>query len=304
MTTGASIHTPVMAAEVAAWLRPLPGQIFVDGTLGGGGHAALLGRAVAPSGRVLGLDVDATALERASTHLGGLPVETYHASYAKLPLLLESLQLTAVDGIVLDLGLSSDQLADASRGFSFHSDGPLDLRFDVSRGLPASELLARWDEKRLADALFQFGEERYSRRIARRIVAERANEPLRTASQLARLVRSCVPRGRGQAMDPATRTFQALRIAVNNELQTLQTALETLPPVLSPGGRMAILSFHSLEDRLVKNAFRNNPHLLPLNKKPFLPGDEEAALNPRARSAKLRVAEKLDRSSPQPEVEN
>ena len=198
-----------------------------------------------------------------------------------------------MDGILLDLGLSSDQLADTRRGFSFQADGQLDLRFDTSRGEPAWELIARLDERSLADIIYQFGEERFSRRIAKRIVETRRTSPIQTADELAQLVRSCVPRSRGHRIDPATRTFQALRIAVNGELSALEQALSVLPDCLAPGGRLAIISFHSLEDRLVKHAFRADDRLTVLTKRPLRPTDEEAAANPRARSAKLRVAERV-----------
>jgi 16S rRNA (cytosine1402-N4)-methyltransferase len=188
------------------------------------------------------------------------------------------------------LGLSSDQLASPDRGFSFHSAGPLDLRFDPTRGDPAWKMLARISEEHLADLIFQFGEERFSRQIARRVVAERRQRPIRTAEQLAALVRSCVPRSRGHQIDPATRTFQALRIAVNAELEALKKALRRLPDCLKAGSRLAIISFHSLEDRLVKQAFRDDPRLTVVTRRPVQAQDEEMQANPRSRSAKLRVA--------------
>jgi 16S rRNA (cytosine1402-N4)-methyltransferase len=193
----------------------------------------------------------------------------------------------------LDLGLSSDQLADAGRGFSFQVDGPLDLRFDPESGEAAWELLAHIGEQRLSDIIFQYGEERHSRRIAKKIVETRRNAPIRTAGELAELVRSCVPRTPGLRIDPATRTFQALRIAVNSELASLEAALAKFPDCLKPGGRLVIISFHSLEDRLVKHAFRGDERLEVLTKKPVLPSPREEAENPRSRSAKLRVAERV-----------
>jgi 16S rRNA (cytosine1402-N4)-methyltransferase len=197
-----------------------------------------------------------------------------------------------VDGILLDLGLSSDQLADHGRGFSFDSAGDLDLRFDTSRGLPAWKLIERMPAQELADMIYRYGEERLSRRIARRIVESRARFPIRTAADLASIVRSCVPRRSSLKIDPATRTFQALRIAVNNEIDALETILRQGPDLLRPGGRMAVISFHSLEDRIVKQAFRDDPRLTVLTRKPIRPSDEEIARNPRAKSAKLRVAER------------
>jgi 16S rRNA (cytosine1402-N4)-methyltransferase len=286
-------HIPVLLDEIVTWLQPAPGKRFVDGTLGGGGHTEALAMRVLSDGTVWGIDLDAAALTRCETRLAGLPVRLVAGSYTEIPELLSQENVTAVDGILLDLGLSSDQLADASRGFSFQTDGPLDLRFDTDRGRPASELVAHLDERRLADLIFQYGEERYSRRIARQIVAVRRESPIRTAQQLADLVRRCVPRSREQTIDPATRTFQALRIAVNGELDALETALRTLPDCLTVGGRLAIISFHSLEDRLVKNAFRNDSRLEVLTKRPLTASPAETAANPRARSAKLRVAQRV-----------
>jgi 16S rRNA (cytosine1402-N4)-methyltransferase len=291
MTTP-TIHVPVLCAEVVEALQLRPGDVCFDGTLGGGGHTAALARCVGPDGRVLAADLDPQAIERASRALAGQPVLLYHGSYVDLPELLVDLEIPAVQGILLDLGLSSDQLADAERGFSFQDDGPLDLRFDPSRGEPASALLARLREEELADLIFQFGEERFSRRIARKIVATRKQAPVRTSAELARLVRSCVPRSREQAIDPATRTFQALRIAVNDELAAIARALRLLPDCLAPGGRIAVISFHSLEDRLVKHAFRDDPRLEPLGRRPTVASAEELAANARARSAKLRVAQR------------
>jgi 16S rRNA (cytosine1402-N4)-methyltransferase len=204
---------------------------------------------------------------------------------------LEQLEIPAVDGVVLDLGLSSDQLADADRGFSFNSPGELDLRFDPTSGEPAWRLFDRLTEKQLADIIYQYGEERFSRRIAREIVARRRESPVRTAEELATLVRRCIPhRGPAERIDPATRTFQALRIAVNEELKSLDTILKRLPDCLRPGGRAAIITFHSLEDRAVKQAFREDDRYEVLTKKPLYPSDAELAANPRSRSAKLRVA--------------
>lgn len=283
-------HVPVLAEEVLQWLAPHPGQVFVDGTLGGGGHTRLLAAAVGDEGRVIAVDRDAAAVERFARERPP-NVVTRHASYAELPDVLVELDTPAVDSILLDLGLSSDQLADESRGFSFQSEGPLDLRFDTSEGEPAWQLLARLDERRLADLIYEYGEERFSRRIARAILRRRREEPIRTAADLAELVRRCVPRSRHSKIDPATRTFQALRIAVNAELEELETALRVLPDCLAPGGRLAIISFHSLEDRRVKNAFRDDERLTVLTRKPIRPAEQEVAVNPRARSAKLRVAE-------------
>ncbi|MFO0819240.1 MAG: 16S rRNA (cytosine(1402)-N(4))-methyltransferase RsmH [Pirellulales bacterium] len=288
-----TVHIPVLLQEVLEWLAPQPGSILVDGTLGGGGHTRELAQRVAPGGLVIGLDRDPRAIERTAVALQGLPVRLVHASYADLPQVLAELGIPAVDGVLLDLGLSSDQLADDERGFSFHSDGPLDLRFDTESGRPAWELLQRMPTDELANLIYEYGEERHSRRIAREIVAARQRQPIRTAAQLGDLLRRVVPRSRQDRIDPATRTFQALRIAVNGELKELERALLELPSCLRPGGRAAIISFHSLEDRLVKQSFRDNPRWNSLTKKPIWPSEEEEERNPRSRSARLRVAESV-----------
>jgi 16S rRNA (cytosine1402-N4)-methyltransferase len=309
MTARQPLHIPVLAREVVDWLNPQPGQVIVDGTLGGGGHTRLIAerlasgrRRLASGGRqppenpadasfVLALDRDPAAIAAAERNLAGLPVQVARANFCDLPSVLDELKLEAVDTVLLDLGLSSDQLADESRGFSFDADGELDLRFDREEGEPAWKILARLRENEIADLIYQFGEERFSRRIARRIVEQRATRPIRTAGELADLVRRAVPRS-ADRIDPATRTFQALRIAVNRELESLDLALERIPDRLKPGGRLAIISFHSLEDRRVKEAFRSDPRLEPRTKKPIRPTEEEVASNPRSRSAKLRVAER------------
>ena len=292
MTPAPSQHVPVLAQEVITWLRPAPGQTFVDGTLGGGGHTRLLAQAVGQSGQVIALDRDPAAVELAATRLRGLSVRAVEANYSDLPEVLSQLGIEAVDGIVLDLGLSSDQLADPNRGFSFHSTGALDLRFDTSRGEPAWKLVDRLSAEHLADLIYRYGEERYSRRIARRIVETRRAAPIKTAADLARIVRASVPRSRDERIDPATRTFQALRIAVNEELKWLEVGLRRLPGCLRPGGRIAAISFHSLEDRLVKDAFRSDDRLQVCTRRPIRPNEEEVAANPRSSSAKLRVAER------------
>lgn len=296
MTTRSTQHLPVLADEVLSWLEPRPGKTFVDGTLGGGGHTRLIAEKVGPDGLVIALDRDAEAVDVASQALQGLPVVLVHGNYADIPEVLADRGVPAVDGILLDLGLSSDQLADDERGFSFHSMGPLDLRFDKSRGEPAWKLLERLSEEHLANLIFEFGEERYSRRIARQIVAQRKQSPVHTSRELAELVRRCVPRSRQERIDPATRTFQALRIAANEELKWLEVSLRRLPDCLRPGGRFAVISFHSLEDRQVKEAFRDDPRLNVLTRRPVRAGEAEIDTNPRSRSAKLRVAERLQDS--------
>jgi 16S rRNA (cytosine1402-N4)-methyltransferase len=282
---------PVLLDEVVQWLEPQPGAVIVDGTLGGGGHTRALAERVAPDGFVLAFDRDPAALAAAERNLKGLNVKLAEGNFTDLPQVLADLEIDAVNGIVLDLGLSSDQLADAARGFSFDADGPLDLRFDPTSGRPASEIVNRSSSDDLAGLLYRFGEERLSRRIAKKIVERRRIAPIATASQLADIVRSCYPRARhGERIDPATRTFQALRIAVNDELGSLDRALESFPECLRTNGRLAIISFHSLEDRRVKEAFRDDPHWRALTKKPLRASLAETDRNPRARSAKMRVA--------------
>lgn len=290
MTISDSIHVPVMLAEVLEGLSPQLGGVFVDGTLGGGGHTRALAERVGPSGRIISLDRDPAAIEAANAYLPRVPVTPVHANFCDLPEVLAELGVEAVDGILLDLGLSSDQLADIERGFSFSSTGPLDLRFNPMQGKPAWRLLERLSAEHLADLIYQYGEERYSRRIARAIVQRRQDHPVETSADLADLVRRSVPRSRHDRIDPATRTFQALRIAVNDELKSLEIALRRLPDCLRTGGRLAVISFHSLEDRPVKVAFRDDPRLTSLTRKPVIPSDAETAENPRSRSAKLRVA--------------
>lgn len=297
MSNPSPIHVPVMPSEVLRWLDPQPGQTIVDGTLGGGGHTRLLAERVVPGGLVIGLDRDPRAVAAAERTLSGLPVRLVRANFAELPRVLDELGVPLVHGVLLDLGLSSDQLADDQRGFSFDSTGPLDLRFNPDEGEPAYQLLARLPEKELADLIYQFGEERYSRRIARRIVEARNRAPIRTAAELAAIVRRCVPRSPRERIDPATRTFQALRIAVNAELASLKLALAQIPDRLTNGGHLVIISFHSLEDRLVKQAFRGDPRLEPLTKKPLVAGEEELRSNPRSRSAKLRAARRVPRGA-------
>lgn len=292
MATG-PVHVPVLLDEVIEWLSPRPGGVIVDATFGGGGHAVALAERVGQGGVVLGLDRDPAAIAAAEPRVAGRPIRLAAANYADLPELLDRWKIQAVDGVVMDLGVSSDQLADADRGFSFSADGPLDLRFDPARGEPARRLVNRLSGEHLAELIHRYGEERYSRRIARAIVARRQQRPIETASELAELIRRAVPRpARGQRLDPATRTFQALRIAVNEELKWLEVALRRIPERLHSGGRIAVISFHSLEDRLVKESFRADERLVALTRRPVQPTAAEIERNPRARSAKLRVAER------------
>ncbi len=284
-------HVSVLPREVLEALVPAPGQVFVDVTLGAGGHARLLAEKLGPEGRLIGLDRDPAMLALARPRLEGLPITLVQAGFDDLRSVLDDLGVAQVDGVLADLGICSDQLDEAERGFSFNRPGPLDMRMNPEEGEPASALLRRLNERDLADAIYRYGEERCSRRIARRIVERRKRDPVETTEQLAELVRSCVPRGKGRnPIDPATRTFQALRIAVNDELGALERLLAALPGCVRPGGRAAIVSFHSLEDRLVKQAFRVKETWEAITRKPIEAGEEEANNNPRARSAKLRAA--------------
>jgi 16S rRNA (cytosine1402-N4)-methyltransferase len=289
-----SVHTSVLPAEVMSFLAVKPGMRVVDGTLGGGGHTRLLAEAVGPDGLVIAVDRDPIAIERGARELAGLPVRFAQANFRDIPEVLDAVGLDAVDAVLLDVGLSSDQLSDESRGFSFDSDGPLDLRFDPTEGEPAWRMVNRMKPESLADIIFEYGEERFSRRIARRIAAVREKQPIRTAREFARIVTSAIPKQHPPPrIHPATRTFQALRIAVNEELKSLRIALERIPTRLVPGGRLAVISFHSLEDRLVKQAFRNTQVWECLTRSPIEASNDEVLRNPRSRSAKLRAAARL-----------
>lgn len=302
-------HQPVLYKEIIHALQPRNGLCYVDGTLGAGGHARGILEASSPDGRLLGMDVDPQALEVARSELAtfGSRVIIVRASYSTLREQLHLLGWEKVDGILLDLGLSSMQLDTPERGFSFRSDAPLDMRFDPDSPVQAADLVNSLPERDLADLLFKYGEERRSRQIARAIIEAR---PIRTTQELARLV-STVKRGGRREIHPATQTFQALRIAVNQELEALESALPQAIESLKPGGRLAVIAFHSLEDRIVKRFFRTEsrdcicpPHqpvctcghvatIKEITRRPLRPREEEIQRNPRARSARLRVAEKL-----------
>lgn len=280
-----------MPREVLQYLAPRRGGVYFDGTFGGGGHTRLLAAAAGDEGRVIAVDRDASAAQRGRATIEMSSVTILHASFSQAREVLDPLGIDRVDGLLLDLGLSSDQLADAERGFSFRCDGPLDLRFDTEQGETAAGLLARLSEEEIANLIYRYGEERYSRRIARRIVeARKKRQPIKTTDALAALVRSCVPRSKNHSIDPATRTFQALRIAVNDELQLIEQTLASADAVLKPEGIAVVISFHSLEDRIVKNAFRDSQRWRVLTKKPVVASEEETRENPRSRSAKLRAA--------------
>jgi 16S rRNA (cytosine1402-N4)-methyltransferase len=290
-------HVPVMTAEVLQHLRPGGGGLFVDCTVGLGGHARALLEAGAT--RIVGLDRDLDALARARETLAPWShrVDLVHADYRSLDEVLDRQQISRVDGTLADLGVSSLQFETPGRGFSFQRDEPLDMRMDRSRGETAADLIARATERELADAIFAYGEERFSRRIARAIVEARQDAPVDTTLRLAAIVRRAIPRRGFMRIDPATRTFQALRIWVNRELEGLDRFIETAAARLRTGARLVVIAFHSLEDRIVKHTLRalerREPLVRVLTKKPLVPTGDEVEQNPRARSAKLRAAERL-----------
>jgi len=287
--------------EVLECLALEPGQIVVDGTVGAGGHSRELVRRIGPDGVLIGLDRDSMMLQLAAQTLTHANCHLYHASYAELRAVLQQHEeatgrsIRHVDRIFLDLGLSSDQLADERRGFSFDASGPLDLRFDTSRGEPAWQLLARTNQRELERILRQYGEERFSRQIASRLIDRQRSEPVRTANDLVSVVDEAVPARfrRTARRRPSTRVFQALRIAVNGELEHLEQALQQdIYTCLAHGGRAVVIAFHSLEDRIVKQALRDDQRWSRLHKKPIQASPAEMRQNPRSRSAKLRAAVK------------
>ena len=291
-------HIPVMTAEVLQQLRPEQGGLFVDCTVGLGGHSRALLEAGAS--RVIGLDRDLDALARARETLApwGDRVELVHADYRAIDEVLDSRRIGHVDGALADLGVSSMQFDAPGRGFSFQRDEPLDMRMDRATGETAADLIAHATERDLADSIFQFGEERFSRRIARALVEARRDAPVDTTGRLATIVRRAIPHRRGHVrIDPATKTFQALRIWVNRELDGLDRFVETAARRLRAGARLVVITFHSLEDRIVKHTLRalhqRDVLVQVLTKKPLVPTGEEVDRNPRARSAKLRAAERM-----------
>ena len=291
-------HIPVMTAEVLQYLRPEQGGLFVDCTVGLGGHSRALLEAGAT--RVIGLDRDLDALARARETLAPWRdrVELVHADYRAIDEVLDSRQIAHVDGTLADLGVSSMQFDAPGRGFSFQRDEPLDMRMDRTGSETAADLIAHATERDLADSIFQFGEERFSRRIARALVEARREAPVDTTARLAAIVRRAIPhRGGHVRIDPATKTFQALRIWVNRELDGLDRFVETAARRLRAGARLVVITFHSLEDRIVKHTLRalqqRDGLVQVLTKKPLVPTDDEVDRNPRARSAKLRAAERM-----------
>jgi 16S rRNA (cytosine1402-N4)-methyltransferase len=309
-------HIPVLADEVLSMLAPAPGSLHIDATLGGGGHTERILEATDPDGRLLGLDADGAAIARVVGRLRprfGDRLVTRQANFRELAAIAPAAGFGQVDGALFDLGLSSFQLADTERGFGFRAGGPLDMRFDTDRGVPASELLATLDTDELTALFRRYGEEPKARRIARAIVADRRTAPVATAEELAALVERVAPPNPRQPRrtHPATRVFQALRIAVNEELEALQEGLAAALDLLRPGGRLVVLSYHSLEDRIVKRFFAaerrgcvcppelpvcvcgRNPRLRLVTRPSLTPTPAEVEANPRARSARLRAAERL-----------
>ncbi|MEW6724846.1 MAG: 16S rRNA (cytosine(1402)-N(4))-methyltransferase RsmH [Bacillota bacterium] len=307
-------HQPIMVREVLELLRPAPGGTYLDCTLGGGGHASAVGRAAGGRATVIGIDRDPEALAESGRRLTaeGVSHRLFHANNADLDQVLAEAGVERIDGVIFDLGTSSHQLDEAERGFSYQQDAPLDMRMDPGRGRTAADLVNQLGEAELARIIWEYGEERWSKRIAHFIINERERAPITTTGRLVEVIKSAIPAAaREKGPHPAKRTFQALRIAVNDELNKIAPALQKAVDHLAPGGRIAVITFHSLEDRIVKNTFldlagrcqcppqlpecRCNPLRLVkvLTRKPLVPEEDELARNPRARSAKLRAAERL-----------
>ncbi len=307
-------HIPVLPAEVLRYLAPRPGGIYLDGTVGGAGHAAMILDASAPDGILVGLDRDEEALAAARIKLApyGKRAQLFHGNFAGLAEVVAELGITGIDGFLLDLGVSSHQLDSGERGFSFQQEAPLDMRMDAGSDGTAAELVNGLAEEELARIIREYGEERWAKRIAAFIVHARAEAPIETTARLVDIIKGAIPRGAWEdRLHPATRTFQGLRIAVNDELGSLERGVSAGLRLLNKGGRGVVISFHSLEDRLVKNSFRGlaqgctcpksfprcvcnfTPQVKVLTGKPVTAGDAELSENPRARSAKLRAVEKL-----------
>ena len=314
MTAMTYVHPSAMLSEAVACLNCGPGKVVVDGTLGGSGHARVICSQIFPGGRFIGIDQDDAAIKNAASVLApfGDGVRLFHDNFSNLPAVLSSLGIAAVDGVLLDLGISLYHLRQSGRGFSFQADEPLDMRMDERLPRTAADLVGALSAQELEAIFRTYGEERWARRIAGRIVAERARRPLCTSRELAEVVADAVPgKGRGDRIHPATRVFMALRICVNGELDVLSRFLDTIMDHLSPGGRLCILSFHSLEDRMVKQRMREweracvcpvglpvcacgkEPLVKRVTSKPLRPGQEELDVNPMARSTRLRAIEKL-----------
>ena len=307
MDSARGSHEPVLVDEILFWLQCKPGGVYVDCTLGYAGLATRILDHTAPDGILVGIDRDAVALAESRSRLHDVMarVRLKHGNFSELKAMVAETELLRVDGVIFDLGVSSPQLDRPERGFSFREDGPLDMRMDQREGRTAADLIRDLPETELADVIYQLGEERYSRRIARAIVQARMQGAIGTTRELAAVVERAVPASyRHGRIHCATRTFQALRIAVNRELDVLEPALRDAVDILSPGGRVCAVSFHSLEDRIVKHTFRalaNGPEasVRVLTKKPVIASEAERDHNPRSRSAKLRVVERLSKESVQ-----
>ena len=307
------VHVSVLLDECIRELNIRPDGIYVDGTLGLGGHSFEIASRL-ETGRLIGIDRDPTAIARAGARLSPFAdrVTLIHGDFSRTAQILDELGIEGVDGMLFDLGVSSPQLDEAERGFSYMQDAPLDMRMDTRAPLTASDVVNTWDEQRLARILWDYGVERYARRIAAAIVAARAQKPIERTLELVEIVKGAMPAAAlREKQHPAKRTFQAIRIAVNDELGAIASMLETAPDKLNPGGRLCVISFHSLEDRIVKSGIQAREHgctcpreapvctcgfvqtLKSVSRKPILPTEEEIARNPRARSAKLRVAERV-----------
>ncbi len=302
-------HTPVLLPETLAGLAVRPDGVYVDGTVGGAGHAREIASRLGENGLLIGLDRDPDAVAAAGERLAGFPAKVIHANYSQMRAVLDRLHIEKVDGVLLDLGVSSHQLDEAARGFSYHADAPLDMRMS-QEGLSAREIVNTWDAQQLADILHRYGEERFAGSIAANIVRQRQAAPIETTGQLAEIVTSSVPQKYRRDKNPCKKTFQAIRIAVNDEFGHLKLGLEAAFSCLKPGGRLAVITFHSLEDRIVKQQFAawcsgctcppdfpqcvcgKKPQARLVTRKPVTAGEEELAQNRRSRSAKLRLLER------------
>ncbi|MFC4770224.1 16S rRNA (cytosine(1402)-N(4))-methyltransferase RsmH [Effusibacillus consociatus] len=307
-------HVSVFAEEAVEGLAPQPGGVYVDCTLGGAGHSKRILERTSPNGKLIAIDQDMWAIENAKKVLADFQgrYEIVHSNFRYLRRVVEQYQPDGVNGVLFDLGVSSPQLDEGERGFSYMKDAPLDMRMDTTQPFSAYDLVNTWDEKEIANVIFQYGEERWGKRIAEFIVKARKNGPIHTTGELVDIIKAAIPAGaRRDGPHPAKRTFQAFRIAVNDELNVFEQAIRDAIDCLKAGGRISIITFHSLEDRIAKNVFQeaskgcicppelpicqcsNEPKLKMITRKPILPSDEELEQNPRARSAKLRIAERI-----------
>lgn len=289
-------HQPVMVAEVIQYLITDPKGVYVDATVGGGGHAKAILEKITQQAVLIGIDRDREAIDAAGQVLAdfGSRVKLVHGSFSAIAEILHQEEVVTIHGVLFDLGVSSRQLDIPERGFSFSQDGPLDMRMNQSQKMDACQVVNTFSEKELADIFFYYGEERKSRKIARSIVNSRQRKPITTTKELEKIIWNCNP-GRRGGIHPATRVFMALRIYINHELDELPKALESVLQFMKEGARLVVLSYHSLEDRIVKNFFRNNDQLAVINRKPMTPSLQEIQVNPRARSARMRVAQKMIR---------